>query len=200
VGADAVLAAVVDGPEVEHLLHVPPAALDLPELLVAEGDVLGGERGVRGAQEQLAVEPLLGPHGRLVDAQEAAGRGAQVALQAGLRPDRPAQLGALLRRELVGAGDHVGEAGDEAPADGGVTFGALGVVADDEALACGHTHLLDAQAAGELGVAAGAREGGLGLRGPSAQLLGHDVVLVAASQGAAVLLAREAAVGHPNHA
>jgi len=40
VGADAIFPAVVDGAQVEDLLHVPPAALDLGELLVAEGDVL----------------------------------------------------------------------------------------------------------------------------------------------------------------
>ena len=39
VGADALLLAVVDGAQVDDLLHVPPAALDLGELLVAEGDV-----------------------------------------------------------------------------------------------------------------------------------------------------------------
>ena len=39
VGADAVLAAVVDGPQVDDLLHVAPAALDFQELLVAERDV-----------------------------------------------------------------------------------------------------------------------------------------------------------------
>src|SRR5579864_7508848 len=35
VGADPLLFAVVDGPQVDDLLHVPPAALDFQELLVA---------------------------------------------------------------------------------------------------------------------------------------------------------------------
>src|SRR5665647_2524129 len=51
VGADALFFAVVDGPQVDDLLHVPPAALDLVELLVAEGDVRGRELGVGRAQE-----------------------------------------------------------------------------------------------------------------------------------------------------
>src|SRR5688572_29613908 len=46
VGADAVLQAVVDGTQLERGLHVPPGALDLEQLLVAEGDVLGRQRGV----------------------------------------------------------------------------------------------------------------------------------------------------------
>ncbi|UIX29346.1 hypothetical protein LUX31_04480 [Streptomyces sp. GQFP] len=49
VGADAVLAAVVDQPEVEHGLHLAPAALDLQKLLVPQGDTLGRQCRVAGA-------------------------------------------------------------------------------------------------------------------------------------------------------
>ena len=40
VGSDAVFPAVVAPSQVEDLLREPPAALDRPGLLVAEGDVL----------------------------------------------------------------------------------------------------------------------------------------------------------------
>ncbi|HUY46622.1 MAG TPA: hypothetical protein VMV92_12960 [Streptosporangiaceae bacterium] len=42
-GADPVFQVVIDGAQVDDLLHVPPAALDFQQLLVAEGDV--GTRG-----------------------------------------------------------------------------------------------------------------------------------------------------------
>jgi hypothetical protein len=50
VGADAVFEPVVDRAQVEQLFHVAPAAFDLQELLVAQGDVLGGQVRVGGAQ------------------------------------------------------------------------------------------------------------------------------------------------------
>src|SRR6266508_4656965 len=43
VGADAVLEAVVDGPQVDDLLDVAPAPLDLQQLLVAKRDVLSAQ-------------------------------------------------------------------------------------------------------------------------------------------------------------
>jgi len=46
VRADAVFAAVMDGPQVQGALQVAPAALDLQQLLVAQRDVLGAEGGV----------------------------------------------------------------------------------------------------------------------------------------------------------
>src|SRR5712691_9934358 len=70
--------------QVNDLLHVPPAALDLEQLLVAERDVLGGHLRVGGAQQVLAVEVLLGLGPGRVDAEEAAGGGPQVPVQAGL--------------------------------------------------------------------------------------------------------------------
>ena len=43
VRADAVLEPVIDRAQVQDLFHVPPAAFDLEELLVAQRDVLGGQ-------------------------------------------------------------------------------------------------------------------------------------------------------------
>ena len=84
VGADALFLAVVDRAQVDDLLQVAPAALDFQELLVAERDVLGGQLGVGGAQQVLAVEVLLGLDRGGVDPQQAAGGDAQVAVQARL--------------------------------------------------------------------------------------------------------------------
>src|SRR6266404_8112152 len=92
VSADPLLFPVVYGPEVDDLLHVAPAALDLQELPVAQRDVLGGHLRVGGAQQVLAVEVLLGPGLAGVDAQEAAGGDAQVAVQPGPGGDDAAQL------------------------------------------------------------------------------------------------------------
>jgi hypothetical protein len=60
VSVDALLLAVEHRPQVDDLLHVPPAALDLEQLLVAERDVLGGHLRVGCAQQVLAVQVLLG--------------------------------------------------------------------------------------------------------------------------------------------
>jgi len=56
VGADAVLAAVVNGAEIENLLHIAPAALHFQELFVTQRDVLGRQFRIRRAQEVLPVE------------------------------------------------------------------------------------------------------------------------------------------------
>ena len=58
VGPDAFFLAVIDGTKVKHVLEIPPAPLHLRELLIAEGDVLGREGGVRGAKEILVVQLL----------------------------------------------------------------------------------------------------------------------------------------------
>ena len=60
VGADAVLQPVEHGPEQQVGLQVAEAALGLQQVLGAEGDVLGGQLGVGGGQQVLAVQPLLG--------------------------------------------------------------------------------------------------------------------------------------------
>jgi len=63
----------------------------------------------------------------LVDAEQPAGGGAQVAVQAGLGGDDPAQLGPLGRRELGGAGDRLGELGEQPRAGRLVAVGGLGL-------------------------------------------------------------------------
>jgi hypothetical protein len=65
------------------------AALDLPELLVAQDDLFSRELGVGAAQQVAVVEVLLGKDGGLVDTQQAAGGAAQEARQAGPGGDRP---------------------------------------------------------------------------------------------------------------
>ena len=50
VGADALFEAVVDRAQVEDLFHVPPAAFDFQELLVAQRDIGRGQVRVRAAQ------------------------------------------------------------------------------------------------------------------------------------------------------
>ena len=73
VGADAFLQPVVDRAQIDDLLQVAPAPLDLEELLVAQRDVLGRQAGIAGAQQVLAVEVGLGLDRGLVDAQQPAG-------------------------------------------------------------------------------------------------------------------------------
>jgi len=73
VGSDAFFEAVVDRAQVQDGFHVPQAAVDFEGLLVAGGDVLGGEVGVAGAKEEFAVQALLGLDSLLVDAQQAGG-------------------------------------------------------------------------------------------------------------------------------
>jgi hypothetical protein len=69
VGADALLFAVVDRPQVNDLFEVALAALGFEELLVAQHDVLGGQsRSLVGA-----VEVGLGHDGCHVDAEQSAG-------------------------------------------------------------------------------------------------------------------------------
>ena len=49
-GADAFFEVVVDRSQVDDLFHVPPAAFDFEQLLVADRDVLGGQVRVGTAQ------------------------------------------------------------------------------------------------------------------------------------------------------
>jgi hypothetical protein len=87
VGADALLQAVVDGPQVDDLFHVPPAAFHLPELLEAESDVLGAEARVAAAQQVLAVQLALGLDLGGVDAQQPCTASKRTHDGAGLRLD-----------------------------------------------------------------------------------------------------------------
>jgi peptidoglycan/xylan/chitin deacetylase (PgdA/CDA1 family) len=88
---------VAGRPQVDDLLHVAPAALDFQELLAAQGDVPGGHRRVGGAQQVPAVEVLLGLRLRCIDAEQAAGGDPQVAVQARLGRDHPAEFGRWFR-------------------------------------------------------------------------------------------------------
>ena len=135
---------------------------------------------------------------RGVDPQQPAGRDPQVAVQAGLRGDDAAQLGALVPAELVRVLDGLFELGDHAGADGGVALGGLGVEADDEPLVLGDPHLLDLEVPRDVLVASlpGQRGGRVG--GPGAELLPDDVAAAAFAQVAAVLRGGEAAVGDPD--
>ena len=72
VGADPVVFAVEDGPQQQRALEVAEGALRFEQLLVAERDVLGRERGVAGGEQVLAVEPLLGGDLRPVEREPAA--------------------------------------------------------------------------------------------------------------------------------
>ena len=101
VGADAVFLAVMHRAEVERGLHVAPGALDLEQLLVAERDVLGAQRRVAAAQQELAVEVRLGADGGAVDPEQAATGLAQEPLEAALGLHAAGELGALGRAELV---------------------------------------------------------------------------------------------------
>ena len=49
-GGDAFFEVVVDRSQVDDLFHVPPAAFDFEQLLVADRDVLGGQVRVGTAQ------------------------------------------------------------------------------------------------------------------------------------------------------
>src|SRR5262249_38057828 len=132
VGADTWFEAVVDRPQVQGGLQGAPAAFDLEQLLVAQGDVLSAEVGVGGAEQVLAVQLGFPLDRRLVDAQQPAAGEAQVAVEPGLGGDDPAQLGPLRRVQGVRAVDHVGQPGQQPLAGVRVAVGGVGVVADDE--------------------------------------------------------------------
>jgi hypothetical protein len=60
VGADSVFESVEDGAQLEGRLQVAEGAFGLAQVLVAERDLLGGEVGVGGGEQVLAVQALLG--------------------------------------------------------------------------------------------------------------------------------------------
>src|SRR6266545_4341171 len=165
VGADALFEAVVDRSQLQGGLEGAPAAFNLEQLLVAQGDVLGGKARVGGAEQVLAVQLGFPLDRGGVDAQQPAGRDAQVAVEAGLGGDDPTQLGPLGRVEGVGVVDHVGQPGEQPLADVCVAVGGLGVVADDEPFVVAEVDFLDAQVAGHDLVAALPGQGGGGLGG-----------------------------------
>ena len=199
VGADPFFEPVVDGPRVQHGFHVPPAAFDFEELLVSDGDVLGGQLRVGAAQQVLAVQVLLGFGLGLIGAEQPAGGDAQEPVQARHGRDLPAQLGLFRGGQLVGAGDHLFELGDELGADRGVASGGVGVAADDEPVGgVGQADFLDLHVSGYCLVAALPRQRGLDQRGFGAQFLADDVPAGALLQEPAVPGGGEPAVGDPD--
>ena len=97
-GADAVLEAVEDRPELECGLQVAEAAFGFEQVLVAERDILGAQVRVRGGEEELAVELLFGGDLLAVDPQPP-GRGlAQVAPERGVIAQRALGAGVDLAR------------------------------------------------------------------------------------------------------
>ncbi len=102
VGADAVLQPVEDRARQQLGLQVTEAALGLQQVLVAQRDVLGGQVGIGGGQQVLAVQPLFGLDLGAVDPQP----------PVWLLAQPPAQRGMV--------------------AQGLVTVGLVGVVADDK--------------------------------------------------------------------
>src|SRR6185312_5810234 len=130
VGADAVLAVVVDGTKPQGALAVSPAAFDGDELLVGGGQIGGGQCQVGGAQQPFSVEVGLACGGAAVDAEQPGLGAAQVAAQPRLVAQRPDQFVAFVRGPGIGAGDQPVEVFDQPVAHGGVAVGGIGVVAD----------------------------------------------------------------------
>ncbi len=75
VGADAVFFSVVDRAQVEDVLLVAPAVLDLDQLLVVDGDLVGGEVIVGGGEQELAIEVGVGLDLGAVDHEPAVAAG-----------------------------------------------------------------------------------------------------------------------------
>src|SRR6266700_3509615 len=199
VGADPFFEPVVDGPQVEDGFHVPPAAFDFEELLVSDGDVLGGQLRVGAAQQVLAVQVLFRLGLGLVGAEQPAGGDAQEPVQAWHRRDLPAQLDPFDGGQLVGAGDEFLELADQLGADRGVAFGGIGVVADDEPVGgVGDPDFLDLHVPSDLLVAALPGQRRLDQRGLGPELLPDDVPAGALLQEPPVPGGGEPAVGDPD--
>src|SRR5579871_3103016 len=152
---------VKDRSHAQPRLHLAPALLDAQKLLVAEREVLGGERVVVGGDDPLAVVALCLLDGAAVDAEPTAcelpevlaiaGTGDQFAGPLGV----PVCLGLLHRRQLRR------QVGDELRAVFALPRLLGRVVTDDVALspfAVAEDDLLDAQVVAHLLVAARARE------------------------------------------
>ena len=133
VGADAVLAVVVDRAQPEAALAVAPAAFDGEQLLVGGGQVLGGQGEVGGAQQPLAVVVGFPCGGGAVDAQ-------QPGLGAAQQPAQPGLVAAGSRRTrracVFGQASEPSirpsQVLDEPLAHGCVAGGGVGVVAHHE--------------------------------------------------------------------
>ena len=107
-------------------------ALHGEQLLVGRGEIVGGQRGVGGAQQPLAVQVGLPLDRGVVDAQQPGGGAAQVAAQAGLGLEAADEFVAAARGPGIGALDQLLQVRDEVGPDLLVTLALLGVVADHE--------------------------------------------------------------------
>lgn len=100
-GADAVLAMVIHRSEVDGGLRVALPSFNFEEGLVSESDVLGRERLVGRAEEELAIEFGIPPDGRPIDAQLPRGGATEEALVGRLRRQRPVVLGPRLVPDIA---------------------------------------------------------------------------------------------------
>ena len=173
------------------------------ELLVADGDVLGGQFRVGAAQQVLAVQAGFGLDRGVVDAQQPAGGDAQEPVQAGFGGDLPRAV----RRVWSALSVSVPSIGSVSRATSSSRTcrsrsACFGVVADHEPVAgVVDGHFLDLHVVGDVGVAALAGQGGLRTSAAvGAQLLADDVVPAGSLQVAAVLGGGEPAVGDPHDA
>jgi hypothetical protein len=138
----------------------------------SQGDVLGGDLRVAAADQELAVQLLLGPDAGSVGAQHAGRGDFEELLRPVLGRDHPGQPGPILYTERVAAADHVLQLREHLLPDGGVAGGGLGVEADDHPVGVvAEPHLLDVHVLGDLPVTALPQQGGLDVRGCGAELL-----------------------------
>src|SRR5690606_4509655 len=141
----------------------------------------------------------LGP----VDAQQPGSGDAQVAPQPRLLPDLATQLRPLVRIQLVGPVDAVGQQRDELLTHGGIALGDLEVANHDEPLdvdPLADTDVLDLQVLVDGGEPALPRPGLDDLVLGPPEPLGDDEPRPARGQHLAVVLAREPGVDDPHGA
>ena len=193
VGADAVFEAVVDRAQVQDLLHVPPAAFDLQELLVAQRDVLGGQ--VRVASSAAGTSRPGSPRRRssaLSMRSSPPGVTRRYRFRPGLVEIFPRSSPRFVAGSVSEPAISSVELGDQLLADvrrrgrrrRGCGRSRTARCSDD-------LHLLDPHVRRAIVlVAALPRQRGLDLRGVGAQLLADDVGVVALAQVAAVVLRR----------
>ena len=81
---DLLLLAVIDRTKLKGGLQTAKGCLDLQELLVSKGDLVGREAGVIGADEILAVELLVCPDTGLVDGKTPVCSDLEIPLEEGM--------------------------------------------------------------------------------------------------------------------
>lgn len=92
---------------------------------VAQGDALGGQGGVGGVQQELAVQLGLADDGAAVDAQLASRGGAQEPREPGEACSSPASSARLAGGEAVAVRESVAQLREQLVADGGGAGGLL---------------------------------------------------------------------------